>query len=100
MPKRTWFVGSNSEFVTFRLASSEPRAWVVIKGDAEPLVVEMSQERPSHWSATALLTSGEYRCRFYCGDDRSVVYHGPASTDGTAEAGMDALVTVGICEIQ
>ena len=94
-------MGSDSETVTFRLASSEPRAWVVIKGDAEPLVVvEMSQERPGHWSATPWLTGGEYHCRFYCGDDRRVVYCGPASIDGTAEVGMDGLVIVGVCEIK
>ena len=91
---------SNSEIVTFHLTSSEPRAWVVIKGDAEPLVVEMSQECADHWTASTWLASGEYHCRFYCGDDRTVVYYGPASTDGIIEDGMDALVSVGKCETQ
>jgi CheY-like chemotaxis protein len=81
----------------FDLKSSSPRAWLVVQGgDAEPLVIEMSKAFPNHWSANALLTPGEYRCRFYCGDDHNVTYFGPASVNGSTEAGMDALVSIRI----
>jgi hypothetical protein len=89
-------MAQKSQSVTFDLASPEPRAWVVVKTDNhEPLVVEMRGGRPNHWSANIPLTPGEYRCRFYCGDERNVVYSGPASISGSAQSGMDAVIVVG-----
>jgi hypothetical protein len=49
----------------------------------------MSADRPNHWSASVELISGEYQCRFYCGDERSVVYCGPASITYTKDADIN-----------
>jgi CheY-like chemotaxis protein len=54
----------------------------------------MWTDRPNHWSASVELISGEYLCRFYCGDERRVVYCGPASITGSTESGLDAVVVV------
>lgn len=86
----------NSEIVTFRLSSSERRAWVVIEGDAEPIVVEMLQSDPNCWLARALLSAGKYRSRFYAGDARQMTYCGPANTNGSKEDGLDAVLLVEI----
>jgi two-component system OmpR family response regulator len=88
-------MAQKSQSVTFELASSEPRAWVVVKSDHHsPLVMKMQKVAPNQWSANFSLTSGEYRCRFYCGDERNVVYFGPANISGSTESGMDAVVMV------
>jgi CheY-like chemotaxis protein len=88
-------MAQKSQRVTFELASSEPRAWVVVKSDDhEPLVIEMQKLAPNQWSANVPLTPGEYRCRFYCGDERKVIYCGPASINGSTESGMDAMIVV------
>jgi hypothetical protein len=85
-----------STTVTFHLTCPEPRAWLVLKGEnREPRVLEMQHRDPSGLAARADLMPGEYRCRYYCGDDRSVIYHGPAHVEGSIESGMDALVSVG-----
>jgi hypothetical protein len=86
-----------SQLVTFGLSSSEARAWVVLtSGHRKPRVVEMREERPHYWSTSTELIPGEYRCRYYSGDDRSVHYQGPATVEGSTECGMDALISVKI----
>jgi hypothetical protein len=88
-------MSQQSNRVTFRLTCPERRAWVVLKcDDRKPLVVEMLRDPAKMWSACADLMPGDYRCRYYCGDDRVVHYHGPASIAGSIDSGMDALVSV------
>jgi len=88
-------MSQRSQIVTFYLTCSEPRAWLVITADKkESRVFEMWNGYPNHWSASAWLTPGEYRCRFYVGDDRCIVYHGPARVDGKSENALDGCVSV------
>ena len=92
-------MSEQSTIVTFRLTCPEPRVWLVLTSDArKPRVVEMRQQNPSIWCASAELAQGEYHCRYYCGDDRNVIYYGPANIEGSIEHGMDALVSVRIPE--
>jgi hypothetical protein len=58
----------------------------------------MKRRRPRVWTASAELMPGEYRCRYYSGDDKNVSYHGPAHIDGGVDCGMDTLVSVKIPE--
>lgn len=88
-------MAQKSQDVRFELVSSEARAWVVVTSDnREPLVVEMEKAAANNWSANVPLTPGEYRCRFYCGGEKSIVYFGPASISGSALSGMDAVILV------
>ncbi len=85
--------------VTFDLTSPHPRAWLVLTSDnREPYVIEMRQRHRRIWSASADLMPGEYRCRYYCGDDQHISYHGPAHIAGSIGCGMDALYSVTIPE--
>ena len=94
-------MSQQSTIVTFRMTCPEPRAWLVLISDTQkPRVVEMRQQNPSVWTACAELIPGEYRCRYYCGDDRNVIYCGPANIEGSIEHGMDALVSVKIPEVR
>jgi CheY-like chemotaxis protein len=84
-----------SQIVTFFLNSPESRAWLVVNGDEQPChVVEMWKGYPNHWSASMWLAPGEYRCRYYCGGDNHVFYHGPAQVDGKKSEQMDGVVSV------
>ena len=84
-----------SQMTTFFLTSSEPRAWLVVHSENEqPRVLEMRQQYPNHWSASAWLKPGQHHCRYYCGDDQHVVYFGPACSRGSESDGMDGLVCV------
>ncbi len=86
---------NSAQIVNFSLTSIERRAWLVIKGDREEArVVEMWNGYPNHWTATAWLRPGDYRCRFYCGDENHAVYEGPAQPNGNASDEMDGLVSV------
>lgn len=88
-------MSDRSQIVTFLLTSSQPRAWVVINSaKLESRVVEMWKRYANHWSASTWLTPGDYHCRYYCGDDHQVSYHGPAQTTGSIDVGMDGLVSV------
>ncbi len=88
-------MAQKSQNVTFFLASSEPQAWLVVCADKQvPLVVGMRPVAQNYWFATVPLISGEYRCRFYCGDANRVFYSGPASITGSTQSGMDAVVSV------
>jgi len=88
-----------SQTLTFYLTSSESRAFLVLKSDNQkPRVLCMERRNPSVWSASAVLIPGEYRCRYYCGDDQNVSYYGPAHVDGGIECGMDTLVSIKIPE--
>jgi hypothetical protein len=86
-----------SQILTFHLTCAEPRAWVVLKSDdQEPRVLEMERRNATAWSASADLIPGDYRCRYYCGDDRNVNYYGPARIAGGIECGMDTQISVGL----
>jgi hypothetical protein len=86
---------SGAQIVAFFLTSPQPRAWLVISSEREqPRVVEMWNGYANRWSAAAWLTPGHYQCRYYCGDDRHAVYHGPAHTNGQAGNEMDGFVSV------
>ena len=88
-------VADRSQIVTFYLTSSQPRAWVVINSvKQESRVVEMWRGYANHWSASAWLIPGDYLCRYYCGDDHQVIYHGPARTTGSIDEGLDGIVSV------
>jgi hypothetical protein len=90
-----------SQILTFNLTCPQSRAWLVLESDhQEPRVLEMEQRNPSVWSASVDLIQGEYRCRYYSGDDRSVNYLGPAQIDGGIDCGMDTLVSVKISEAE
>jgi CheY-like chemotaxis protein len=87
-----------SQIVTFQFSCSDSKTWVAIEsGAGEPQVIEMRRKFPNCWTASAWLMPGEYRCRYYSGNDRQVVYHGPANVDGAHRGStMDGLVRVGI----
>jgi len=90
-----------SQILTFNLTCPESRAWLVLEcDDQEPHVLEMEQRIPSVWTASVDLMQGEYRCRYYSGDDRTVNYYGPAQIDGGIDCGMDTLVSVKISEAE
>ncbi len=83
------------QLLTFFLTSSQPRAWLVVRDVQEqPQVLEMSRTYSNHWSVSLWLKPGDYRCRYYCGDDQQIVYHGPAQLDGRFGQAMDGLVSV------
>ena len=54
----------------------------------------MRRENPNVWSASVPLIPGEYRCRYYCGDEGTIFYYGPASIDGSIDRGMDAVISI------
>ena len=88
-----------SQILTFNFICPELRAWLVLESDdQEPHVLEMEQRNPGTRSASVDLIQGEYRCRYYSGDDRNVNYYGPAQIDGGIDCGMDTLVSVKIPE--
>ena len=88
-------MSQHSQIVTFRLTCPEPRAWLVLTSDnQEPRVVEMQQRELSIKAVYLDLIPDDYRCRYYCGDDQNVIYHGPAPTEGSIDCGLDALMSV------
>ncbi len=90
-------MSDKSKTVAFSLTSSQPRAWLVLKGDHQkPRVVEMQQGHPGIWSASEDLIPDEYLCRFYCGDDLHVFYHGPADAAGGIVSDLDMLISVAV----
>ncbi len=92
-------MSQQSKSVVFSFACLERRAWLVLtSGSREPHVVEMQRRDDNIWSACATLAPGEYRCRYYSGDERNVMYQGPAHIEGSTDGGMDALVSVTIPE--
>jgi len=92
-------MSQQSKIVTFQLSCPKPRAWLVLTSDKQkPRVVEMRQRDLLMKSAFPELIPDIYRCRYYCGDDRNVNYHGPAPTVGSIDCGMDALLSVKVPE--
>ena len=92
-------MSQQSQIVTFKLTCPEPRAWLVLTSDdQEPRVVEMQQRDLNMKFACPGLIADDYHCRYYSGDDRNITYHGPATTEGSIECGMDALMSVKIPE--
>ena len=88
-------MSQRSKIETFHLTCSQPRAWLVVNSEKdETQVVEMWNGYSNHWSVSVWLMPGKYRCRYYCGDDKHVVYTGPAHLNGNADDGMDGLVSV------
>ena len=88
-------MSQQSRLVTFSMICPEPRAWLVVTSDhGNPRVVEMRRLFPSNWSASVQLPPGEYRCRYYGGDDRNILYFGAAAIEGSINCGMDALLLV------
>jgi CheY-like chemotaxis protein len=89
------FMRPQPQIIEFNLSCPSPRAWLVVKGgNREPLVIEMLKTSPNVWSASTTLIPGEYRCRYYCGDEGNVAYYGPARIDGSTDDGMDAVVSI------
>jgi hypothetical protein len=78
----------------FCLISTEPRAYLVLRSDAQSITVEMNQPRPGFWSADVPLAEGTYRARYYCGDENHMFYYGPAPSDDSWSDGLDAVVVV------
>jgi len=88
-------MSQQSQIVAFSFSSPLPRAWLVVKGgETESLVVEMRRHHPNVFSASVGLNPGQYSCRYYCGDQLNVSYHGPASIDGSTDDGMDSGISV------
>ena len=88
-------MSQHSHIVAFHFSSPSPRAWLVVNGgETQSLVVEMRREDPNLFSASVGLNPGRYSCRYYCGDQRNVSYHGPANIHGSADDGMDSVVSV------
>jgi CheY-like chemotaxis protein len=86
---------NSAQILNFSLTSSEARAWLVINGNREePRVGEMWNGYACHWTTTAWLRPGGYRCRYHCGDDAHIVYHGPARLDGETGNEMDERVAI------
>ncbi len=86
-----------SALTTFFLNCPEPRAWLVVSSEThDSRVVEMCKGYPNHWSASLWLLPGEYRCRYYCGDDTHVDYLGPATLGRGQTDGLDAIVSIRI----
>jgi hypothetical protein len=58
----------------------------------------MHEKDAGNWTISTELIAGEYRCRYYGGDDQSVVYCGAANVDGSVDCGLDGLLSVKIPE--
>jgi hypothetical protein len=97
-------MSKRSQTVTFHLACTAPRVWLVIRPeDGKARVLEMRRKFPGAWSARMDLERGQYRCRYYCGDNRNVVYEGPAlagTNNAGDDGGMDARLSVEVPEGQ
>jgi CheY-like chemotaxis protein len=88
-------MSQQSQIIAFSFSSPSPRAWLVVKGgESESLVLEMQRQHPNVFSANVGLNPGQYSCRYYCGDQRNVSYHGPASIDGGTNDRMDSVISV------
>jgi hypothetical protein len=88
-----------SKIVTFQFTCPEARGWLVVKGDKQkPRVVEMRQRTPGVWSEQVELIPDEYQCRYYSGDERNVIYFGPAHIEGGVDRGMDTMVSVKVSD--
>ena len=88
-------MGQQAKRVTFDLMCSELRAWLVLTSDdRSSYVIEMHQGEAGGWSADADLPPGEYRGRYYSGDDRNVNYYGAANVAGSTGCGMDAVISI------
>jgi len=88
-------MNQTTQVLTFFLSCPQPRAWLVLTSDdQEPHVVEMQHRKRGVWSASVDLIPGDYRCRYYSGDDRNVSYYGPARMDGGIDCEMDTPVSV------
>jgi len=88
-------MSQRSQNVKFQVMCPEAQAWLVLTSDhQEPVVVAMQQTGASHWSASADLPPGEYRCRYYGGNQRRVIYYGAAHIEGSIEHGMDTLLSI------
>jgi hypothetical protein len=84
-----------NETVTFYLNSPEQRIYLVGQKDNQhSFVIEMRQ-MGGLWFARLELSEGDYRFRYYAGDDRNVAYLGPACAAGSFHDGMDALISIG-----
>ena len=88
-------MSQQSQIIAFSFSSPSPRAWLVVKGgETESLVFEMQRRHPNVFSANVGLNPGQYSCRYYCGDQRNVSYHGPANIDTSTDDGMDSEISV------
>jgi len=92
-------MSAQSKILTFNLTCPEPRAWLVLKGgNRDPQVVEMQRGCTNVWRVNAELPPGEYECRYYSGDERNVIYFGPAHIEGGVDRGMDTMVSVKVSD--
>jgi hypothetical protein len=88
-------MAQQTQLVIFHLRCPEQRAWLVLASDSrKSRVLEMHQLYPCNWLATAYLIPGQYDCRYYGGDDRTVIYYGAAKIEARTDCGIDALVSV------
>ncbi len=83
------------QLVIFHLKCPELRAWLVLASDNQTSrVLEMHQLYACNWLASAYLVPGQYDCRYYGGDDRTVIYYGTANIEANADSGLDAFLSV------
>lgn len=79
----------------FSLISADPRAYLSgRRNDGQSFALAMSQARPGFWFVDVPLSVGTYRMRYYCGDEHHMTYYGPASSNGSWQDGLDAVVVV------
>jgi CheY-like chemotaxis protein len=86
------------QIVTFNFNCSQSQVWVSIVSETlPPQTIEMRQTFPNCWTASAWLVPGQYFCRYYSGDDRNVVYQGPAKLIGVEPDSLtDGLVSIDV----
>jgi len=93
---------TKSQPLMFRLLSNEPKAFLVV-ADSEGNRVRattMRQIWPGIWETPFALQPGNYRGRYYVGDDSQVIYHGPACPEFLGEErpanvdGMDGIFAI------
>jgi hypothetical protein len=88
-------MSENFKTLRFHLVSTDLRAYLCARGDdGQSVIINMSQSSRGFWFVDVPLKEGTYYTWYYCGDEHSVTYHGPAPLDGSPEDGLDAVVVV------
>jgi hypothetical protein len=57
-------------------------------------MIPMTLIEPGLWKSEVELEPGAHRLRYYSGNERTVVYAGPALTEGSVACGWDAILRV------
>ena len=88
-------LSENFKIVRFELTSTDMRVYLSgRREDGRSFLIKMSQSLPGVWFADVPLGEGKYHTRYYCGNEHSMTYFGPAHLDGSGQDGLDAVVVV------